>query len=179
MTRSHLIALMSAFMFFTAGCASLSGTFSTTDLTVSSSRIAEIGRELEWETDSEKIAALLFERGHAYLDSAEILRASKRADEGMNAGGVEYATLILHALRDFEMVVNDFPVSAEAPEALFHLGAVYDYPNISSFGPALMYYRRTLSEYPGTDSAGKAEQAIQIIENNVKQVVGGEHGESG
>lgn len=31
--------------------------------------------------------------------------------------------------------------SDEAPEALFHLGAVYDYPNISSFAAAIRYYR--------------------------------------
>lgn len=172
-----LKVLASVFLLLAVGCATTPGAGGPTALPVSSDRIKDLDRALEGEKDAEKISVLLYERGHAYLDDAEQLRVSRRVAEGMNAGGVEYATLILGALRDFEAVVSEFPASAEAPEALFHLGAIYDYPNIASFGPALRYYKRTVEEYPNTESARKAEQAIRKIEDNVKQVVGGAHGE--
>ena len=174
MARSIFLTLTLSSLLVGAGCASLPKTGEQAAPSLDSSRIAKLDHELERETDSDRISNLLFERGHAYLEGAESLRAARR-----DAGGTEYGTLILHALRDFEMVVGDFPDTAQAPEALFHLGAIYDYPNIASFGPALRYYQQTISDCPGTESALKARQAIRIIEDNVKQVTDGAHGGGG
>ena len=165
-----------ALLVLTAGCATTPSPGGKAAYPSASDRIIELSRALETEKDGPTLAALLFERGHAYLETADQVRDSGRmANDGKTA--VEFSTYLLYALADFEVVIGKYPDSAEAPEALFHLGVVYDYPYISSFGIALGYYRRTLNDYPDSEAAARAATAIKRIEDSVRQVMGGEHGE--
>jgi outer membrane protein assembly factor BamD (BamD/ComL family) len=59
---------------------------------------------------------------------------------------------------------------------MFHLGVVYDYPDITNYHLALDYYRRTLEDYPGTEWARKAQQAIDYIRDLFHEMYRGAHG---
>lgn len=129
------------------------------------------------EHDEAKIPALLFRRGHAYLEAAEGIR-DRRGEKGADGRpSTEFARLVLGALSDFDAVVNRYPASADAPEALFHIGIAYDYPNLSYFGIAKRYYQRTIESYPGTESARKAGIALAKIETKMQEVLDGRHRE--
>jgi hypothetical protein len=138
--------------------------------------IAFLDKAIGKENDAAVLAGLLFKRGHVYLEEAEFVRDLQVKAGKARPEGVEFATLLLGALRDFEDIVANFPQSAEAPEALFHLGIIYDYPNLSNFGLALNYYRRTIEKYPGTESARKARIAIDNLERIMHAVETGRHG---
>jgi hypothetical protein len=138
--------------------------------------IAALNRALETEKDTAKISGLLFRRGHAYLEEADRLRESLHGRQASATEARDHSFFLLNALRDFEDLATDFPQSADAPEALFHLGVIYDYPNLSVFELALNYYQRTLERYPGTESARKAGIAIGNIRAMMRDVEGGRHG---
>jgi len=138
--------------------------------------IAFLDKAIEKEKDAAVLPGLLFKRGHAYLEEAESIRELKEKAEHDSPEAWEYARLLLGALRDFEDVTTNFPQSAEAPESLFHLGVIYDAPNLSSFGLALNYYERTIERYPGTESARKARIAIDQIKAYLHDFEEGRHG---
>jgi hypothetical protein len=70
----------------------------------------------------------------------------------------------LRAISDFGTIVRAYPDSPEAPEAMYHLGVIYDYPDISDFDTAVEWYRKVTERYPGTESARKASAGIARIE---------------
>jgi lipoprotein NlpI len=163
-----------AVLAFMAGCAVTPEVKTEKPQTPMPPGVAEINRMLTEETDSEKTAALLFERGHAWFDAAE------RKGTGLSVQGsakVDYMTYVLNALKDFETVADEFPGSQAAPDALFHIGVIYDYPNLSSFGLAMQFYQRTVDEYPGTEPAVKAQTSISNIEKMVEQMMKSGHGQ--
>lgn len=139
-------------------------------------QIAALDRAIEKEKDDAALPVLLFERGHAYLEEADSIRDLRVKGGKSTPEGLEFARLLLGALRDFEDVATNFPQSAEAQESLFHLGVIYDHPNLSSFGIALNYYNRTMEKYPGTESARKSRIAIDKIQAYMRDVGEGRHG---
>jgi TolA-binding protein len=73
-------------------------------------------------------------------------------------------------------VFKRFPSSAEAPEATFHLGVSYDHPNLSAIAVAARFYRLTVERYPGTEAAGKSQEALAKIDQKAREVLDGRHG---
>jgi hypothetical protein len=138
--------------------------------------IAALDRAIGQEKDPAALSELIFDRGHAYLEAAESFRERQAEGEATGAGGIDFPGLLLRALWDFENVANNHPQSAEAPEALFHMGIIYDYPNLSSFKVAIHYYNSTIERYPGTESARKAKLAIEEIRSYMHELEQGAHG---
>jgi hypothetical protein len=169
-------AVLSGALAFAAGCATVEKAAGPAGHGGGAERIAELDAAVASERDKAKMASLLFQRGHAYLEAAESVRdrRGERTPEGRPS--TEFATLVLGALRDFEAVTTGYPASPEAPESLFHMGVVYDYPNLSSFGIAMRYYGQTIEKYPGTDSAAKAKVALGKLEARFLEVQEGRHG---
>ena len=166
--------LMAAMFALLAGCAATPEAVPEKPTVSAPERVAEINRLLAEERDGDRTAALLFERGHTWFEAAE------RKGTGWNVRGsarADYLTYVLNAIRDFETVVDRFPESPAAPDALFHLGVVHDYPNLSSFGLAMQYYRRTIDRYPGTEPADKALISIKNIEQVIEQMMQKGHGQ--
>ena len=177
MNRTLRWTALSLLLLVTLSCATGGEKAGKTQPEARKREIASLDRAIEKEKDTAVLPGLLFERGHAYLEEAESLHELRGKGDRNSPEAWEYARLLLGALRDFEDVTTNFPQSAEAPEALFHLGVIYDYPNLSSFGLALNYYNRTIEQYPGTESARKARIAIDKIEAYMRDVGEGRHGE--
>jgi len=171
--RSMALALA---LLVTASCATTAQREGEAAPAAPNPQIAALDRAIEKEKDALVIPVLLFKRGHAYLEAAESVSGSRGTGGATSPGSWEFARLLLGAMRDFEDIANNFPKSAEAPEALFHLGVVYDYPNLMSFEIALTYYKRTLERYPDSDSARKARIAIDKIEAAQRDLGEGRHG---
>ena len=177
MDRTFRWGVLAAALLVTASCATVTGEKAKQMGPEERSRqIAALDRAITGEQEDAKLAKLLFERGHAYLDAAEGMQDERLKKGKGSPEAVEFARLMLGALRDFEDVAANFPRSDEAPEALFHLGVIYDYPNLMSFGIALKYYRDTIERYPGTESARKAHVAIENLEDYMHEVGKGRHG---
>jgi hypothetical protein len=77
------------------------------------------------------------------------------------------------AIRDLEELLEAHPQAADAPEAMFTLGAINDFPNLNLFDEALVAYRLTVERYPGTPWAVRARERMALIE----QLTGGKTGE--
>lgn len=169
-------AALAAALFVTLSCAATGGRDGAALPGVVPREIAVLDRAIAKERDAAVLPGLLFERGHAYLVKAESVRGPRGAGAGAGRHPIEFHRLLIGALRDFDDIAMNFPRSAEAPEALFHLGVSYDHPNLSDFGIALGYYRRTVEKYPGTESARKAGIAIENIEAFMRAVGEGRHG---
>jgi hypothetical protein len=167
---------LAAALLVTASCATTGGPAGTAAPEPRTGEIAALDRRIGKEQDPAVLSGLLFERGHAYLEEAERIRDSRGKGGTTSSDAWEFSRQLLGALRDFEDIAANFPQSAEAPEALFHLGVIYDHPNLSSFGIALGYYRRTVEQYPGTESARKAQVAAEKIESLMRDVESGRHG---
>lgn len=82
------------------------------------------------------------------------------------------------SLRDLREVLVVYPNSPEAPEAMYTVGRINDYPNLNQFGEALEAYHLTIERYPGTPWATQAGERIRVIEEFGGKVVGSPHGES-
>jgi outer membrane protein assembly factor BamD (BamD/ComL family) len=72
-------------------------------------------------------------------------------------------------LRDLDEILLAYPESPEAPEAMYTVGQIEDYPNLNHFEDALETYRKTVSAYPGTDWARLAAERVKVIE----EIMGG------
>ena len=175
--RSTAAALAALFAAFCASCASVTGGRAPEKAAVpQDADIAALSRALETEREDAVVASLLLRRGHACLEEAERVRGGGSGDGKPVSGSVAASRLLLQAMRDFEDVAQNFPRSPEAPEALYHLGVVYDYPNLAKFDIAIKYYRRTIETYPDTESAGKARAALGKIDAAAGAVGAGRHG---
>jgi len=170
------IVVLSGTLALAAGCATGGKATAPAGKVGEVERIAALDAALGAEREETKVPGLLFERGHAYLEAAESIRDRRGEMTPEGRPSTEFATLILGALSDFEAVANRYPASPEAPEALFHVGVVYDYPNLANFDVAMRYYRQTIEKYPGTDSAAKAKDALGILEARITEVQEGRHG---
>lgn len=132
--------------------------------------IASLERDLAGAPDSAALPRLLLARGHAYLLEAESWLKAHPDPAERRRSFERYGGYFLRAMSDFEEVVTKHADSPEAPEAMFHLGIVYDYPNISDIELALGYYRRTVERYPGTEWARRAQEAVDDIQELLNRV---------
>lgn len=111
-------------------------------------------------------AALLGRARTAYA-AALIIRSEKGGPMGFTGWSPQRERFNAYcelALRDLDEIVAAHPRSPEAPEAMFTVGQISDYPNLNEFDWALDAYRLTIQSYPGTPWAQEAGERIRVIE---------------
>jgi hypothetical protein len=107
------------------------------------------------------------------------LRSEKAGPLGFSGWSLERERFNAYcglALRDLEEILVVYPQSPDAPEAMFTVGQIEDYPNYNRFDRALEAYRLTIERYPGTSWARQAGERIRVIESMTDAGEGGPHG---
>ena len=77
----------------------------------------------------------------------------------------------------FHPAIEANPSGTEAPEALYLLGVLHDFGYLQRFDEAMMFYRRCLDEYPGTEAARRAEERYEKLREISEGIKGTSHGE--
>jgi hypothetical protein len=159
-----------------AGCATANRQAPAAQEGYPTPEIASLERALADAQDASDLPRLLLARGHAYLVEGESWLKGHPGDEERRRGYERYAGHFLRAITDFETIVLAHGESPEAAEAMFHLGVVYDHPNITNYQVALSYYLRTIEGYPETEWARNAQRAVDDIRDLFHQMYRDSHG---
>jgi len=163
MRRSVVVAAVVAAAAL-AGCAGADRAVTRGERPFPTPEIAALDARIAGERDPAQLAKLLFERGHLAMEEGERY-LEEHADPVDRTKGFEvFGGYFMRAISDFSTIVRQYPDSAEAPEAMFHLGVIFDYPDMSDFDTAVEWYRKVIERYPGTESARKARTGIDRIE---------------
>jgi hypothetical protein len=110
--------------------------------------------------------AALMNRARVAFAAAARIRAEKGGPIGFVGWSPDRERFVAFcelALRDLDEILLAYPQSPEAPEAMFTVGQIEDYPNFNRFDDALETYHRTVEHYPGTTWALKAGERIRVI----------------
>lgn len=112
--------------------------------------------------------AILMLRARETYAAARKIRAKKGGPLGFAGWSPARERFMAYcelALRDLDEILVNHPRSPEAPEALFTVGQIEDFPNRNQFDAALEAYRLTVERYPGTPWARQATERIRVIED--------------
>ena len=122
--------------------------------------------------------AALMNRAREAFAAGRKLRSEYGGPLGFTGWSFERERFIAYcelALRDLNEILVAHPRSQEAPEAMFTVGQIKDYPNYNEFDEALEAYRRTVERYPGTPWARQAGERIVVIEGIIDAGKGSPH----
>jgi hypothetical protein len=153
------------------------GETSFLSLLVEDPALAAATADLEKAPQAGRPAALL-RRAREACSGAVKIHAAQRSPFG-TSGVVEHERLLAYfglALRDLDELLEAYPRSPEAPEAMFTVGRIHDYPYLNRFDEALKFYRSTTERYPGSPWAAKASERIALIERMSGLGGGNRHG---
>jgi outer membrane protein assembly factor BamD (BamD/ComL family) len=67
------------------------------------------------------------------------------------------------AARDLDELLALSPDAPEAPEALFTMGMIHDYPHLELFDVALEAYQAAVSRFPDSPWAAKARERLGVL----------------
>ena len=139
--------------------------------------MARVTADLAAVSPASRPAALL-RRARLTFAAARNIRAERGGPLGVIAWPPEHERFVAYcelALRDFDEILVANPRSPEAPEAMFTVGQIHDYPNLNQFDTALEAYRLTVERYPGTPWARQAGERIRVIEGIIDAGKGSPH----
>lgn len=159
-----------------AGCATVGPPVGAAKVEYPNAEIASLERALADAPEGDDLSKLLLSRGHAYLLEGENWLKTHPDGGERQQGYARYAGHFLKAITDFQTIVTAHADSPEAAEAMFHLGIVYDSPNLNNLFLAIDYYRRTVEEHPGTKWAENASESLAGIRMRFHHVYRESHG---
>lgn len=112
--------------------------------------------------------AALMRRGREAFAAAMGIRSAGAGTMGFSGWSPQRERFLAYcelALRDFDELLAIAPGSPEAPEAIFRVGQINDYPNLNQFEEALAAYRLAVERYPSSAWAAASRERVALIED--------------